>query len=76
MAATCFPYGFPTGHSRSHPALGRVWPRCVSAEPGSFGHECGQPATFVALNASTGLQDLSTQTNQPRIIQFSLRLSW
>jgi hypothetical protein len=27
-------------------------------------------------NVSTGLQDLSTQTNDPRIIQFSLRLSW
>jgi hypothetical protein len=27
-------------------------------------------------NATTGLQDLSTQTNDPRIIQFSLRLSW
>ena len=27
-------------------------------------------------NATTGLQDLSTQTNDPRIIQFSLRLTW
>jgi hypothetical protein len=27
-------------------------------------------------NATTGLQDLSTQTNDPRIIQFSLRFSW
>jgi hypothetical protein len=27
-------------------------------------------------NASTGLQDLSTQPNAPRIIQFSGRLSW
>lgn len=27
-------------------------------------------------NATTGLQDLSVQTNDPRIIQFSLRLSW
>ena len=33
MAATCFPYGFPTGHSRVHPALGRLCPRCVNAEP-------------------------------------------
>lgn len=56
MAATSFPYGFPTGHSRAHPAFGRLWPRCVNAEPGTFGHECGQPATFVGLNASTGLQ--------------------
>jgi hypothetical protein len=27
-------------------------------------------------NASTGLQDLSTQANSPRIIQFSLRVEW
>jgi hypothetical protein len=27
-------------------------------------------------SATTGLQDLSVQTNEPRIIQFSLRLSW
>ena len=27
-------------------------------------------------NASTGLQDLSTQANEPRIIQFSLRVQW
>lgn len=27
-------------------------------------------------NASTGLQDLSTQLNEPRIIQFSLRAEW
>jgi hypothetical protein len=27
-------------------------------------------------NATTGLQDLSTQSNSPRIIQFSARLSW
>ena len=27
-------------------------------------------------NATTGLQDLSTQPNAPRIIQFSLRFQW
>jgi hypothetical protein len=27
-------------------------------------------------DTTTGLQDLSTQTNEPRTIQFSLRLSW
>jgi len=27
-------------------------------------------------NATTGLQDLSQQTNDPRIIQFSVRLEW
>lgn len=30
----------------------------------------------VAPNASTGLQDLSTQNNSPRIIQFSLRVEF
>ena len=30
----------------------------------------------VAPNSSTGLQDLSTQANEPRIIQFSLRVEW
>jgi hypothetical protein len=30
----------------------------------------------VAPNGSTGLQDLSTQVNAPRIIQFSLRVEW
>jgi len=29
-----------------------------------------------APNSSTGLQDLSTQPNAPRIIQFSLRVEW
>jgi hypothetical protein len=27
-------------------------------------------------NGTTGLQDLGSQPNQPRIIQFSLRLNW
>jgi len=30
----------------------------------------------VAPNSSTGLQDLSTQANSPRIIQFSVRVQW
>ena len=30
----------------------------------------------VPPNSSTGLQDLSTQANAPRIIQFSLRVEW
>jgi hypothetical protein len=30
----------------------------------------------VTPNATTGLQDLSTQLNEPRIIQFSLRVQW
>jgi len=56
MDATCFPYGFPTGRARVHPALGRLWPRCVNAEPGTFGHECGKPATFIGTNANSGAQ--------------------
>jgi len=27
-------------------------------------------------NGTTGLQDLSTQTNEPRVIQFSAQLQW
>ena len=27
-------------------------------------------------NSTTGLQDLSSQPNEPRIIQFSLRFNW
>jgi hypothetical protein len=27
-------------------------------------------------NGTTGLQDLATQPNEPRVIQFSLRLQW
>ena len=56
MAATCFPYGFTTSHSRVHPALGRLWPQSVNAEPGTFGHECGRLAKFVGLNAASGAQ--------------------
>lgn len=56
MAATCFPYGFPTGHSRVNPAIGRIWPRCINAEPGTFGHECGQPAAFFGTKIATGAQ--------------------
>jgi hypothetical protein len=32
--------------------------------------------TDVNPNGTTGLQDLSVQGNSPRIIQFSLRVSW
>lgn len=56
MAATCFPYGFPTSHSRIDPALGQPWPRCINAEPGTFGHECGRPAAFIGTKAATGAQ--------------------
>ena len=56
MAATCFPYGFPTGYSRPVAALGGLWPRCVNAEPGTFGHECGQPAAFIGTKIATGAQ--------------------
>ena len=56
MAATCFPYGFPTGYSRPVAALGGLWPRCVNAEPGTVGHECGRPAVFVGTKPSTGFE--------------------
>lgn len=56
MAATCFPYGFPNGHSRVDPAIGRPWPRCINAERGTFGHECGQPAAFIGKKLATGAQ--------------------
>lgn len=47
MTATCFPYGFPTSYSRPPRGTDRLWPRCVNAEPGTFGHECGVVAAFV-----------------------------
>lgn len=56
MAATCFPYGFPTSHSRVEPSHGQPWPRCVNAEPGTFGHECGKPAVFIGTNTISGTQ--------------------
>lgn len=56
MAATCFPYGFPTGHSRVDFAVGRLWPRCINAEPGTFGQECGKPAAFIGTKIVTGAQ--------------------
>lgn len=56
MAATCFPYGFPTGHSLSDPELSQPWPRCINAKPGTFGHECGRPAAFIGTKAETGAQ--------------------
>lgn len=56
MTATCFPYGFPTSHARIDPTLGRCWPRCINAEPGTFGHECGRPAALIGTKAATGGQ--------------------
>ena len=56
MAATCFPYGFPTSNARIDPALGRSGPHCTNAEPGTFGHECGRPAAFIGTKAKTGAQ--------------------
>lgn len=56
MAATSFPYGFPTGYSRPYTLLGRLWPRCVNAEPGTFGHECGTPALFIGTRPAIGFQ--------------------
>lgn len=30
--------------------------RCVNSEPGTFNHECGQPATWIATNIDTGFR--------------------
>ena len=51
MTAICFPYGFPTSYSRPPRGTDRLWPRCVNAEPGTFGHECGAVAGFVGTKA-------------------------
>ena len=54
MSMTCFPYGFPTGYAPSPRGNSRIWPRCTNAEPGSYGHECGEPASFIASRAEGG----------------------
>ena len=42
MAEPSWPYGFPTSWAP------RSWPRCVNAQRGTFGHECGKPASWIA----------------------------
>ena len=37
---------------------------------------CADLARQIGLTKATGLQDLSTQTNDPPIIHFSLHLGW
>ena len=54
MSMTCFPYGFPTGYAPSPRGSSRIWPRCTNAEPGSCGHECGEPAGFIGSRADGG----------------------
>lgn len=54
MSMTCFPYGFPTGHAPSPRGSLRSWPRCTNAEPGSYGHECGEAAGFISLRSDGG----------------------
>ena len=54
MSMTCFPYGFPTGYAPSPRGNSRIWPRCTNAEPGSYGHECGEPAGFIGSGADGG----------------------
>jgi hypothetical protein len=39
MSKTCFPYSFPTGCAPSPRGSSRIWPRCTTAEPGSYDHE-------------------------------------
>ena len=54
MSMTCFPYGFPTGNAPSPRGNSRFWPRCTNAEPGSYSHECSEPAGFVGSRADGG----------------------
>ena len=54
MSMTCFPYGFPTGYAPSPRGSSRSWPRCTNAEPGSYGHECGDAAGFIGLRSDGG----------------------
>ena len=54
MSMTCFPYGFPTGYAPSPRGSSRIWPRCTNAEPGSYGHECGEQAGFIGSRADGG----------------------
>lgn len=49
-----FPYGFPTRFSSRLAATGGHWPRCINSNPGTFGHECGRPATFIGVEPRTG----------------------
>jgi hypothetical protein len=30
--------------------------KCHNAEPGTYGHECGKPATWLATNSVSGFQ--------------------
>lgn len=50
---TAFPYGYPTAYSRPF-AGGYHWPRCINSEPGTFGHECGKPATCIGTHYPSG----------------------
>ena len=54
MSMTCFSYGFPTRNALWPRGNSRIWPRCTNAEPGSYGHECVEPAGFIASNADGG----------------------
>ena len=54
MSKTCFPYGVPKGNAPSPRGRSRFWPRCTNAEPGSYGHECGEPAGFIGSGADGG----------------------
>lgn len=51
-AMNSFPYGFPTSYSRHLSGTDQKWPSCTNAKPGSMGHECGEPARYIAETAS------------------------
>ena len=46
--------GVPTSYALSPRGSSRIWPRCTNAEPGSYGHECGEPADFIGSRADGG----------------------
>ena len=54
MSMTCFSYGFPAGYALSPRRTSRIWQRCTNAEPGSYSHECGDPAGFIGSKADGG----------------------
>jgi len=54
MSMTCLPYGFPTVYAPTPRDSTRIWPRCTNAEPGSYGHECCEPAGFIGSKAEGG----------------------
>jgi len=53
----------------------RIWEQVQARLSADFFNFFNHP-NDVAPNSTTGLQDLSRQSNNPRVIQFSLRVDW